>query len=133
MNTSCKGRVGEIMRAKFRWENCWLLGSSTAYLIEVSKKDDRNEVLERLTLDDKRRAQSNEYISHVKSWAENNPDLANSESIYVLFSEDGKNGKLVDPEFAYSGLWNAYNPLCAVDFKLFSLSDIVNASKQGSI
>ena len=121
------------MKAKFRWENCGLLGSSTAYLIEVSKQDDRSEVLERLPLEDKRRAQSDEYMSHVKSWSKINPDLANSESIYVLFSEDGKKGVLVDPEFAYSGLWNAYNPLCAVDFEFFSLSDIVNASIHGSI
>jgi hypothetical protein len=121
------------MRAKFRWENCELLGCSTAYLIKVSKKDDRNEVLKNLSLEDKRRAQSNEYISHVKSWSKNNPDLANSESIYVLFSEDGKKGQLVDPEFPYSGQWNAYCPLFAVDFEFFSLSDIVNASTQGSI
>ena len=120
------------MKAKFRWENCGFLGCSKAYIIEVSKKDNRKEVLDHLSLDDKIRAQSDEYISHVKSWAKNNPDLANSESLYVLFSEDGKKGQLVDPEFPYSGQWNAYCPLCTVDFEFFSLSDIAKAS-QGSI
>jgi hypothetical protein len=33
----------------------------------------------------------------------------------------------------YSGQWNAFCPLFAVDFEFFSLSDIVNASTQGSI
>lgn len=132
MNLSGGRRNRGIMKAKFRWENCGLLGCSIAYLIEVSKQDSRDEVLEHLPLDDKLRAQSAEYISHVKSWAKNNPDLANSESIYILFSEDGKRGKLVDPEFAYSGQWNAYCPLFAVDFEFFSLSGILQASMQAT-
>jgi hypothetical protein len=121
------------MRAKFRWDNCGILGCSIAYLIEVSKNDNKDEVLEHLPLDDKKRAQSDDYISHVRSWSENNPNLANSDSIYVLFSEDGKKGILVDPEFPYSGQWNAYCPLRTVDFEFFSLSDIVNATTQGVI